>query len=200
MVASRRGTCKCKCPSSLLTPPGQVGKGCPCRASCALSIPGPCITSGTVGTSARIYEIEVDRRALADGQLDLRFQLRLYSTGNSFGQSAPKLIPFQGRLPDQTGLTVSNGVRLVQFKIYDVPTGGSPVWAGELHRTTVNGGLVNVTFVPKATMLPGSGISGLCNFRTVAPTGAMRLLEPVLQGQPANVIKMPDIARYQNQP
>jgi hypothetical protein len=28
----------------------------------------------------------------------------------------------------------------------------------------------------------------------------MRLLEPVLQGQPANVIKMPDIARYQNQP
>jgi hypothetical protein len=35
-------------------------------------------------------------------------------------------------------------VRLVQFKIYDVPAGGSPVWAGELHRTTVNGGLVNV--------------------------------------------------------
>ena len=34
-----------KCQSSLLTPPGRVGKGCPCRASCALSIPGPCITS-----------------------------------------------------------------------------------------------------------------------------------------------------------
>jgi hypothetical protein len=28
-----------------------------------------------VGTNARIYEIEVDRRALADGHLDLRFQL-----------------------------------------------------------------------------------------------------------------------------
>ena len=57
---------------------------------------------------------------------------------------APKLLPFQGRLADQNGLAVSNGVRLVQFKIYGVPTGGSPVWAGELHRTTINGGLVNV--------------------------------------------------------
>ena len=63
---------------------------------------------------------------------------------NAFSQSAPKLLPFQGRLTDQNGVGVSNGVRLVQFKIYDVPTGGSPVWAGEVHKTTVNGGLVNV--------------------------------------------------------
>ena len=34
-----------KCQSSLLTPPGRVGKGYPCRASCALNTPGPCITS-----------------------------------------------------------------------------------------------------------------------------------------------------------
>jgi hypothetical protein len=34
-----------KCQSSLLTHPGQVGKGCLCRASCALSILGQCITS-----------------------------------------------------------------------------------------------------------------------------------------------------------
>lgn len=59
-------------------------------------------------------------------------------------QVAPRLLPFQGRLTDQNGVAVSNGVRLVQFKIFDVPAGGSPVWAGELHRTTVNGGLVNV--------------------------------------------------------
>jgi hypothetical protein len=32
-----------KCQSSLLTLPGRVGKGCPCRASCALNIPGQCI-------------------------------------------------------------------------------------------------------------------------------------------------------------
>src|SRR5207249_8846014 len=55
-----------------------------------------------------------------------------------------KLLPFQGRLTDQNGVAVSNGVRLVLFKIYDVPASGNPVWAGELHRTTVNGGLVNV--------------------------------------------------------
>src|SRR5436189_1640213 len=67
-------------------------------------------------------------------------------------QTAPKLLPFQGRLTDQNGLAVSNGVKLVQFKIYDVPTGGSPVWAGELHRTTVNGGLVNVMLGSKTPL------------------------------------------------
>jgi hypothetical protein len=67
-------------------------------------------------------------------------------------QPVGKLLPFQGRLTDQNGNAVSNGVRLVQFKIYDVPTGGSPVWAGELHRTTVNGGLVNVMLGSKTPM------------------------------------------------
>jgi len=73
--------------------------------------------------------------------------------GKALAQSpAPKLLPFQGRLTDQTGVAVSNGVRLVQFKIYEVPTGGSPVWAGELHRTTVNGGLVNVRLGSKTPL------------------------------------------------
>ena len=34
-----------KCQSSLLTLSERVGKGCPCRASCALNIPGQCTTS-----------------------------------------------------------------------------------------------------------------------------------------------------------
>ena len=83
------------------------------------------------------------------------FALFALLCGNAFGQSSPKLLPFQGRLTDQNGVAVSNGVRLVQFKIYDVPTGGSPVWAGELHRTTVNGGLVNVML---GTKTPLSGV------------------------------------------
>src|SRR5207247_2080876 len=70
-------------------------------------------------------------------------------------QEDPRLLPFQGRLADQNGVAVSNGVKLVQFKIYDVPTGGSPVWAGELHRTTVNGGLVNVML---GTKTPFTGL------------------------------------------
>jgi hypothetical protein len=32
----------------------------------------------------------------------------------------------------------------MQFQIYDQPTSGSAMWSGEVHRTTVNGGLVNV--------------------------------------------------------
>src|SRR5687767_10530798 len=68
------------------------------------------------------------------------------------GQEAPKLLPFQGHLTDQNGGAVSNGVRLVQFKIYNVPSGGNPVWAGELHRTTINGGLVNVLLGTKTPL------------------------------------------------
>src|SRR5262245_24920515 len=70
----------------------------------------------------------------------------------SAASEAPKLIPFQGRLTDQNGAAISNGVRVVQFKIFDVPTGGSPVWAGEVHRTTVNGGLVNVMLGSKTPL------------------------------------------------
>lgn len=66
-------------------------------------------------------------------------------------QTSPRLLPFQGRLTDQSGAAISNGARLIQFKIFDVPTGGSPIWPGELHRTTVNGGLVNVLLGSKAS-------------------------------------------------
>src|SRR5947207_10273019 len=75
--------------------------------------------------------------------------LILVAALNTDAQTAPRLLPFQGRLTDQIGVAVSNGAKLVQFKIFDVPTGGSPVWAGELHRTTVNGGLVNVVLGTK---------------------------------------------------
>ena len=77
------------------------------------------------------------------------FMLFALLLGNAFAQTAPKLLPFQGRLTDQNGVAVSNGVRLVQFKIYDVPTGGASVWAGEVHKTTVNGGLVNLVLGSK---------------------------------------------------
>ena len=59
-------------------------------------------------------------------------------------QEIPKLLPFQGRLTDAQG-----------FLLYTTPTGGTPVWAGEIHRTTVNGGLVNVIL---GTKTPLSGV------------------------------------------
>lgn len=62
---------------------------------------------------------------------------------------APRLIPFQGRLTDPQGHPIPDGARLIQFQIYGEQTGGSPLWAGEVHRTTVNGGLVNVVLGSK---------------------------------------------------
>src|SRR5437773_921907 len=76
----------------------------------------------------------------------------LFTAVPAFGLGDARLLPFQGRLTDQNGMAVSNGVRLVQFKIYAVPTGGSPVWSGELHRSTVNGGLVNVMLGSKTPL------------------------------------------------
>jgi hypothetical protein len=69
--------------------------------------------------------------------------------------SAPKLLPFQGRLTDEAGNAVTNGTRVVLFQIYDAPVNGALRWPGELHRTTVNGGLINVqlgTGTPLATV------------------------------------------------
>lgn len=59
-------------------------------------------------------------------------------------QQTLPLIPFQGRLTDSKGLAVPDGMKIIQFQIYGEPTGGQALWAGEVHRTTVNGGLVNV--------------------------------------------------------
>lgn len=63
--------------------------------------------------------------------------------------AAPRLIPFQGRLADATGRTVADGPVVVQFQIFEAPSSSSPLWAGEVHRVTVNAGLVNVTLGSK---------------------------------------------------
>jgi microcystin-dependent protein len=88
------------------------------------------------------------------------FALLAFCAGQVQAQSpAPRLLPFQGRLTDQNGTVVTNGVRLVQFKIYDAPSAGNAVWPGELHRTTVNGGLVNVLLGTK-TPFPSTNAAG----------------------------------------
>ena len=63
---------------------------------------------------------------------------------------AQRLLPFQGRLADSAGKSISDGVRLIQFRIFDAPTAGNSVWPpGEVHRTTVNAGLINVVLGSK---------------------------------------------------
>ncbi|HAB18261.1 MAG TPA: phage tail protein [Verrucomicrobiota bacterium] len=76
----------------------------------------------------------------------------LLTTAFVLAQPAPKLLPFQGRLTDPNGVAVHDGVRLIQFKMFDEPSGGPPKWSGELHRTTVNGGLVNVLLGSKTPL------------------------------------------------
>lgn len=54
-----------------------------------------------------------------------------------------RLLPFQGFLTDASGKSLRDGVRTAQFKLYDSPVGGESLWAGEVHRLTVNNGVVN---------------------------------------------------------
>src|SRR5688572_2598665 len=61
-----------------------------------------------------------------------------------------KLLPFQGRLTDASGNGLADGAKVVEFKMYDAPTGGSVKWAGEVHKLSVNGGLVNTMLGSKA--------------------------------------------------
>lgn len=58
-------------------------------------------------------------------------------------------LPFQARLVDSVGKALPDGTAVVQFQIFNQPSGGAPVWAGEVHRVTVNGGLVNVSLGAK---------------------------------------------------
>ena len=55
-----------------------------------------------------------------------------------------RFLPFQGRLTDPDGKTVSDGSYKIQFKIFDDPMEGTALWDGEIHITTVSGGLVSV--------------------------------------------------------
>lgn len=58
-------------------------------------------------------------------------------------QSIPMSLDYQGKLNDSSGNPV-NGVVSVEFKIFDVPTGGSPLWTEAFSMVSVTQGLFNV--------------------------------------------------------
>ncbi len=70
----------------------------------------------------------------------------------SKSQAETKLLPFQGRLTDAAGTAIADGAKVVEFKMYDAPTGGNVKWAGEVHKLSVNGGLVNTMLGSKASL------------------------------------------------
>ena len=55
--------------------------------------------------------------------------------------AGPKGFTIQGRITNTDGTPISDGDHSVQVKIYDVPTGGSPLWSSnEFTLTPVNDG------------------------------------------------------------
>jgi hypothetical protein len=64
-----------------------------------------------------------------------------------------RLLPFQGRLTNADGTPITpDQAKVVEFKMYDAPTGGTVKWAGEVHKLSVNGGLVNTMLGTKAPL------------------------------------------------
>lgn len=74
----------------------------------------------------------------------LALALLLSSLSQFAAEPYTRLLPFQGHLTDATGKPVPDGAKTILFQIYSAPVDGTIQWAGEVHRTTVNGGLVNV--------------------------------------------------------
>lgn len=68
------------------------------------------------------------------------------------GAAPPRLLPFQGRLTDASGVTVADGAKVLQFKIYDAPTGGTAIWGGEIQKVSLNGGLASTVLGSKASL------------------------------------------------
>jgi len=67
--------------------------------------------------------------------------------------AAPPLLHFQRHLSDSKGDVIDSGTKVVQFKIYDAPVSGNAVWTGEVHKLSVNKGLVN-TILGTKTAFP----------------------------------------------
>lgn len=63
-----------------------------------------------------------------------------------------KLLPFQGRIALTQGTPAPDGVRVVQFKLYNAPIGGTVVWPGEIHSLTINDGIVSTLLGSKSTL------------------------------------------------
>jgi microcystin-dependent protein len=55
----------------------------------------------------------------------------------SYGGTIPQIINYQGTLTDTSGSPVPDGQYGVVFNIYDVPTGGTPLWTEIWNNTTV---------------------------------------------------------------
>lgn len=86
----------------------------------------------------------------------------------ALGQSSyvPSLVSYQGRVTDSTGTLIGNTApvnRTVEFRLYTVATGGTPIWA-ESQVVTISAGEFSVLIGN------GTGIAGLTGTRVPAAT------------------------------
>jgi len=70
--------------------------------------------------------------------------LLLVSAAGAHAAPAPTLIPFQGRLTDQTGAGYTNGQFTLIFNLYDQAVGGNVLWTETHQKVGVVNGMVNV--------------------------------------------------------
>ena len=59
-------------------------------------------------------------------------------------EPSPKLIPFQGRLTDQSGVAYTNGQFTILFQLYNDAVGGTAIWTERHEKVGVINGVVNV--------------------------------------------------------
>jgi hypothetical protein len=91
----------------------------------------------------------------------------------TFAHAAPTEINYQGVLTDQNGNPV-NGVRAMQIKIYDAPTGGALLYSEDLGNVTVQDGIYSFSF-------GGNGTSNALTTETVAiANGTVSTFQKVL--------------------
>lgn len=69
-----------------------------------------------------------------------------------------RLIPFQGRLTDQSGTPYSEGRYTIIFNLYDAPVGGTALWTERHESVGLVNGMVNV-FLGSITDLSGQDFS-----------------------------------------
>lgn len=78
--------------------------------------------------------------------------LALTAFGVAEAAEVTRLLPFQARLTSVNGKAIPDGETVIQIQIFADGTSNTPLWAGELHRVTVNDGLINVVLGTKTTL------------------------------------------------
>jgi microcystin-dependent protein len=94
-------------------------------------------------------KMEGKRKALC---ILLVIAMQVLFTGSLlYAGSIPQMINYQGSLTDTNGTPVPNGNYNIEFKIYDVASGGAPLWSEKwdsttapISQVTVVGGIFNV--------------------------------------------------------